>query len=122
MALQNSPNVNLKIHVTAHKIVKSEISTPSFSSATTPDDNELEKKLSGPDLWATRPLTKSMELGRPDINALVNEVMATESRASKILIAASGPESMLMTSRLAARDSMVKGSPNMHLHLEEFGW
>jgi hypothetical protein len=120
--LQNSPRVNLKIHVTSQKISKEDISSP--SPVPSPDE-EAEKGLvrsPRPAASRTSSLRNAVELGRPDIDAIVKQTVDNAPRDSRVLVAASGPSSLLTNSRLAVKERMSSQSASVDLHLEEFDW
>ena len=43
-------------------------------------------------------------------------------RDARVLVAASGPSSLLSDARVATSAYMMRDTPSMHLHLEEFEW
>ena len=123
--LQSSPWVNLSIHITARKISKSDISPPS-TAVPTPDDSEQEKILLG-NRGAARSsdktsLSRLVERGRPDVSVLIGNAMDGIPRDARVLVAASGPSSLLNDARVATSAYMTRDTPSMHLHLEEFDW
>lgn len=67
-------------------------------------------------------LTRSIELGRPDIDTIIKQTVEACDRDDRILVAASGPDTLLSNTRMAVKSSMSSHSASIHLHLEEFGW
>ena len=120
--LQSWPKVNLKIHITGQRISKSDISSP---FPTPSPDEEQDNVLFGTRQSSTsgeKGLSNVMELGRPDIDAVIRQAVDASHRDDRILVAASGPVTMLSSTRIAVKNCMSSQSASIHLHLEEFGW
>lgn len=120
--LISSPSVNMKIHVTQNKVIKSEISSP----IQTPDATDAERQLgltNGNEMTETETsLARHVEYGRPDVEAVVLQAVEAVSRDSRVLIAGSGPSQMLDQTRLATTTILHKEAPSIKLHLEQFEW
>lgn len=122
--LQMSPWVNVKIHITADKVSKTDISLP-IQNLSIPGESEQEKVLSAnarPAVSRSSSLSKSIELGRPDIDAVVKMASQSVPWDCRLLVAAAGPDSLLADVRAAAKACMSRESASLHLHLEEFSW
>ena len=110
--------------MTRKKILKSEISTPVLA-APSPLEDDREKALSSDwDAAALKQCFKSgsVEHGRPNIDALMNIALDGVPQDCRVLVAASGPSSLLCSARSATKGAMARGSPNVQLHLEAFDW
>ena len=122
--LQMSPRVNVKIHVTADKDSRNGTSL-FMQNLPVARDSEQEKVLSAnarPAISSRSSFSKSIELGRPDIDAIVKLASESVSRDGRLLVAASGPSGLLANARVSAQSCMSSQSAGLHLHLEEFGW
>ena len=116
--LQSSPWVSLKIHVTAPKICKEDISPPMTSAS---EEQRLFSQNSNlPALVRQNSLRSITELGRPDIDIVVKQVVDNTHRDGRILVAASGPGSLLASTRMAVKGCMSSDAASIHLHTEEF--
>ncbi|KAI0540483.1 ferric reductase NAD binding domain-containing protein [Xylaria digitata] len=60
--------------------------------------------------------------GRPDIEALVREAVASTRTDQRILIAACGPTKLVDTVRNTAASCIRVDGPSVELHIEQFGW
>lgn len=60
--------------------------------------------------------------GRPDIDALVMDVVRNSGKEERILIGACGPDSLMWDVRRSATNAISIGGPSVELHSEQFGW
>ncbi len=122
--LQNSPKVNLKIHITANKVTKEEISTPLPIQSADEEDQEKELgSITRPNPSRRNSLRNAIELGRPDIDILVRQIAQHDTpRDGRVLVVASGPSTLLSNTRTAVKACMSSQSASIHMHLEEFNW
>ena len=91
-----------------------------------PDEDEQEKTLFGnarPTSSRRSSLRSVIDLGRPDIDAIVRQVVEHDTpRDKRVLVAASGPGGLLSNTRTAVKACMSSQSASIHMHLEEFNW
>jgi hypothetical protein len=60
--------------------------------------------------------------GRPDIEALVREIVGSAGEDERIAIAACGPHSLMSTVRRVSAEAIRVKGPSVELHCEQFGW
>ncbi|TVY78529.1 Ferric/cupric reductase transmembrane component [Lachnellula suecica] len=137
--LKASPRVNLFLYTTRPSPSnESEADAPStlvpsineekkhassaHSSSTKADPNtfgiDIEKKSSSVDS------STSLEpaLGRPDVDAMIRDVVSKSGRNERIMIAACGPDQLMWTVRRTAASCISVSGASIELHCEQFGW
>ncbi|KAF2967632.1 hypothetical protein GQX73_g5931 [Xylaria multiplex] len=60
--------------------------------------------------------------GRPDVEALIREAVASTSTDQRVLIAACGPNNLVDTVRNTTASCIRVDGPSVELHIEQFGW
>ena len=120
--LQSSSKVNLKIHITGQRISKNDISSPFPTPSPDEEQENVLFRNSQSSTSKEKGLGSIMELGRPEIDAIIKQAVDASHRDDRILVAASGPVTMLSSTRIAVKSGMSSQSASIHLHLEEFGW
>lgn len=60
--------------------------------------------------------------GRPDVQALIGDVVSKSDKNERIAIAACGPDSLMWTVRRMAADCISVKGASIELHCEQFGW
>ena len=95
-----------------------------MTSPSTPTESEEKKVLSAnaTPTSSRSSLLKVVEFGRPNIDTIVKRAVDSVPRDCRVLVAASGPSSLLADARMAAKASMTSQSAGLHLHLEQFDW
>jgi hypothetical protein len=129
--LSSSPHVTLTVHVTRSASV----------ICTTASNSDMDKieimtshtpSLSKPDPEKTMPVHTrasstsesniSMVPGRPDIGAKIQDIVARTEAHKRIIVAACGPDSLMMEARRAVAALMASQDTSVTLHCEQFGW
>jgi hypothetical protein len=120
--LQSSSKVNLKIHLTGQRISKSDISSPFPTPSPDEEQENVLFRTSQSSTAREKGPSSIMELGRPDIDTVIKQAVDASHHDDRILVAASGPVTMLSSTRIAVKSCMSSQNASIHLHLEEFGW
>jgi hypothetical protein len=60
--------------------------------------------------------------GRPDVEALIKDVVAKARKDERVLIAACGPEGLMWSVRRTAAGCITAGGASVELYCEQFGW
>jgi ferredoxin-NADP reductase len=60
--------------------------------------------------------------GRPDVETLIKNLVASAGDEERIAIAACGPDSLMWTVRRTATNAIRVNGPSIELHCEQFGW
>lgn len=60
--------------------------------------------------------------GRPDIAALIKDIVSHADKSQRIAIAGCGPDSMMNTLRKTATGVISVSGPSIEFHSESFGW
>ena len=63
-----------------------------------------------------------MVLGRPDIGAKVHGIVAGTEAHERIIVAACGPDSLMMEARRVVAALVATQDRSVTLHCEQFGW
>lgn len=68
--------------------------------------------------------TTSLDLapGRPDVDALIRDVVARSNHGERIAIVACGPDALMWTVRRTAAKCISVSGASIELHCEQFGW
>jgi hypothetical protein len=93
--------------------------SPSISSIEK-KDTETPLKSKYPHPWDSRLL--DVAPGRPNVPAIINDVVRRSGRHERILIGACGPDSLMWDVRRAATNAISVSGPSVELHGEQFGW
>ena len=67
-------------------------------------------------------LSSLIGYGRPDVSSMTAQAADGLSPDNRLLVAACGPQSMLVDTRKAVQSCTLKGKPDIQLHTEVFGW
>ena len=147
MELQASPRVTIALHSTRPSCTQSPSSpispldekpsapalehvSPISKSSTQQGDllsrafsADLEKHPS-PQPGTPWDSSTSLEIlhGRPDIEALIKDVVVKAGKDERVLIAACGPEGLMWSVRRPAAGCITVGGASVELHCEQFGW
>jgi Ferric reductase NAD binding domain len=60
--------------------------------------------------------------GRPDVETLIKNLVASAGDDERVAIAACGPDSLMWTVRRTATNAIKVKGPSIELHCEQFGW
>lgn len=63
-----------------------------------------------------------MVLGRPDISAIVRDLVASTGAHERTIVAACGPNSLMAETRGVVAGLVASESRSVTLHCEQFGW
>jgi NAD(P)H-flavin reductase len=147
MELQASPRVTIALHSTRPNCTQSpsspispldenpsvlqlENTSPIPKSSTQQGDllsrafsADPEKHLS-PQHGTPLDFSTSLEIlhGRPDVEALIKDVVAKAGKDERVLIAACGPEGLMWSVRRTAAGCITAGGASVELYCEQFGW
>jgi hypothetical protein len=147
MELQASPRVTIALHSTRPSCTQSpssrisplgekpsalqleKISPISKSSTKQGDllsrafssDREKHPSAQRGTLWDS---STSLEIlhGRPDVEALIKDVVAKAGKDERVLIAACGSGGLMWSVRRTAAGCITVGRASVELHCEQFGW
>lgn len=124
-AIQSSPFVNLSIHITSdpqanltHKI-PAPLSDLDLEMSRLP--TTIPPPLAGESEAGLKP-SLSLSAGRPDVKAIIREVVKSTGRDKRIIVAACGPEGLMIDTRNTVARCTTVGGPSINLHIEAFGW
>jgi hypothetical protein len=97
------------------------------ATPTLPSTSSIEKKDTKTPLTSKHPHPWDPTLldvapGRPDIPAIISDVVRRAGRRDRILIGACGPDSLMWDVRRAATNAITLSGPSVELHGEQFGW
>ena len=89
----------------------------------------------------TRPLSKDVDIekkqasaasslyapvmicqGRPDIAAIITDIVSNADKYNRIAVAACGPDGMTQVTRQTVAKNIMIDGPSLELHYEQFGW
>lgn len=130
--LHASPFVSLRIHSTRispsstsnstlslREGKKSSASEDIFTSRVSEDvDIEKDNASSSSSLYSALTIYQ----GRPNIAAIITEIVSNADRGDRIAITACGPDSMIQMTRKSVAKSIRVDGPSLELHCEQFGW
>jgi len=95
---------------------------PSESILTRPlsEDVDIEKKQAS----ASSSLYSSLTIseGRPDIAAIITDIVSNADQHDRIAVAACGPDGMTQVARQTVAKNIKVDGPSLELHCEQFGW
>lgn len=60
--------------------------------------------------------------GRPDVETLIKNIVASANDNERVAIAACGPDALMWTVRRTATNAIKVKGPSIELHCEQFGW
>jgi Ferric reductase NAD binding domain len=66
--------------------------------------------------------TLTINQGRPDIAALITEIVSNADCYDRIAVAACGPNGMIQVARKATAKNIRVEGPSLERHCEQFGW
>ncbi|TVY92228.1 Ferric/cupric reductase transmembrane component, partial [Lachnellula willkommii] len=96
------------------------------SSSTNQDPLDTDVEKTGKRSAATAPWDSSASLnvvhGRPDVDALIRDVVAKADREERITVAACGPDELMGIVRRTAASCISASGASVELHCEQFGW
>ncbi|KAI0146941.1 ferric reductase NAD binding domain-containing protein [Xylariaceae sp. FL1272] len=99
------------------------------TSSSTLRDKDLEKAGTRPVLSGIEEIPKAIDYshlpvthGRPDIDAMIKEAIASATKEQRVLIAACGPAGLVNAVRNTTANCISVRGPAIELHCEEFGW
>lgn len=108
------------------------MSSPSLNSSTkTPfktgdiEKQDAELALGIPRHHHTHPWDSSVldvVHGRPDIAALIKDIVSKTDKSQRIAIAGCGPDNMMNVLRKSATEAISVSGPSIEFHSESFGW
>lgn len=124
--LQACPAASVRVHITGKDSAEqSPWSSPALTLVNDDDEkhtSHTKASLPGVLHSAESTLSNMLRDGRPDIEALVVQAVATTQSNKRVLIAAAGPGGMLTDTRVAATARIESGLPSVHFHMETYGW
>ncbi|KAK6580737.1 hypothetical protein PZA11_006973 [Diplocarpon coronariae] len=148
--LRASGRVNIRLHATQPSYRSSrgsladdvtEVASPSsyrdiekeLASAGSPDSFPLDTRNNSVASHAggiaspTDPLDKhgkslAVRPGRPDVNAIIWDVVSKAGDNDRVAIAACGPDQLMSSVRNTTANCITNKGPSIELHLEQFGW
>lgn len=105
------------------QIEKTHTLSQSTTTAWNPDSTDVEKHMSANEPVKLPSSTLSnMRLGRPDIPALIQDVVRGAYGREKLLFAACGPSTMMDATRRSVAECITYDGPAIDFHCEQFGW
>jgi Ferric reductase NAD binding domain len=131
--LNASPLVNMRIHSTRLPPVSttynSSISLEEKNKPSTRDailspmvsenvDIEKENTSASSSIYSS----PSINQGRPDIAAIITDIVLKADRHDMIAVAACGPDDMIQVARKTVAKTISVDGPSLELHCEQFGW
>jgi len=138
--LRQSALINVTIHVTSQNVrVQRTEHQGADLTIDNPLKNEGEKEMSntGPTALSSDNLEKGIDAavsmsasttsldlqpGRPDIQAIISQVIRSASADEAIIVAACGPKKMMVDARNAVAGLTRINGPSITIHTEQFGW
>jgi len=125
--LTDSPLVNVRLFSTRGSksdstLVSSDEEKPSPTDPLPPSKNEhdIEKQLSSP--ISSTDMVYPPQRGRPDIAAIVDQIVEKAEDSDRVAVAACGPDSLMQVTRSTVAKNIKVNGPSIELHVEQFGW
>lgn len=99
--------------------------TPTMVNSPTSTKNsgeiyDIEKQPSSPTYSSG--LAVHLQRGRPDVAALVTEVVERADGNDRVIVAACGPDSLMQITRRTVAGNIKVDGPSVKYHAEQFGW
>lgn len=97
--------------------------TPIDSPTSTKNSGEaydIEKQPCSPIYSAA--FAVQLQSGRPDVSAMITNVVEKAEGNDKIIVAACGPDSLMQAARRSVANNIKVKGPSMEYHAEQFGW
>jgi hypothetical protein len=116
-----SPPSTLRKSSLSLKEEKEELSTSELThSPRASEDVDIEKEhaSAASSLYSSLPINQ----GRPDIAAIITDIVSKADSYDRIAVAACGPDGMVQVAREAVAKNISIDGPSLELHCEQFGW
>ncbi|TVY30564.1 putative ferric reductase transmembrane component [Lachnellula hyalina] len=125
--LTDSPLVNVRLFSTRGSKSDSTLVSSSDEEKTSPTDplpsskneHDIEKQLSSP---ISTDMVYPPQRGRPDIAAIVDQIVEKAEDNDRVAVAACGPDSLMQVTRRTVAKNIKVNGPSIELHVEQFGW
>ena len=127
--LRSSPFVNVVVHATrpGNEPKPLPIDDPEFKTSS-PNDSlpttfeARSEKVELPSVAIPLFASLGVHSGRPNIPAIIKEVVLNAGQHERVVVAGCGPVSLMDATRQGAAACISTSGPSIDLHLEQFGW
>jgi ferredoxin-NADP reductase len=82
----------------------------------------LEKGLDAAAATSASIMSLDLQPGRPDIRAIISQVISRASPDEHVIVAACGPKKMMVDTRNVVAGLTSINGPSITIHAEQFGW
>ncbi|TVY49572.1 Ferric/cupric reductase transmembrane component, partial [Lachnellula occidentalis] len=88
--------------------------------ASSKNSHDIEKQIASP--VSSADIVASPQSGRPDIAAIIDDIVEKSEDNDRIVVAACGPDSLMQATRSTVAKNIKVNGPSIELHIEQFGW